>query len=133
MSFNKQLRQNKNGSLRNPDLTYDARQNKMTLSATNKAYSPLYYIGNRVSNLGSTFNPDARVNLRFGKTTPVNQDLLYKVYGDYTKYPGVLFPQHKDTTFVNLKPNGKYFESNRIVKMDKYGPYFKFGKNKIYI
>jgi len=131
--FNSKLKQNKNGSLRNPDLTFDSRQNKMTLQATNKVNSPLYYVGNRVSNLGSTFNSDANVKLRFGNTQPINKHLLYKVYGDYTNYPGTLFPPHKETKFVNLKPNGTYYESDQIVKMDKYGSYFKFGKNKIYI
>jgi len=133
MSFNKQLRQNKNGSLRNPNTTLDARQNRMTKSATNTAYSPLIYVENRVSNLGSTFSPDARVTLRFGETMPVKKDSLYKVYGDLTNYPGNLFPPVKETTFLNLKPDGRYVASDRIVKMDKYGPYFKFGKNKIYI
>ena len=131
--FNNKLKQNKTGSLRNPDLTLDSKQNKMTLKATNLNNSPLYYVGNRVSNLGSTFNPNANVTLAFGNIQPINKHLLYKVYGDYTNYPGTLFPQHKETTFVNIKPNGKYYESNKIVKMDKYGPYFKFGKNKIYI
>lgn len=127
MYKNNKLNQNKQGSLRNPNLIYDSRQNKLTNDSTNINFSPLYYVGDRVSNLGSSFNPNANVTLRFG-----NKNSLYKIYGNLTNYPGNLYPTRKETTFVNLTSDGKYYNSNKIIKTDNLGSYLKFGKKKYY-
>jgi hypothetical protein len=130
--INKHLKQNNKGSLKPISTTYDSRNNIISESALNLNNSPLYYINNKVSNLGSTFNNNARVKLKYGNVELKNKHLLNKIYGDYTNYPGNLYPKHNNTTFLNLKSNGNYYVSNNIVKMDKYGSYFKFGNNKIY-
>ena len=116
---NRQLNQSKVGTLRNSNKTYDSRQNKISNAALKLSSSPLIYLPCSVNKLGSTFNPDAHVTLKFG-------------INSLTTAPGVLIPPVEKPKLVNLKPNGNYYLTNNIVKTDKYGPYLKFGKNKIY-
>lgn len=125
--FTSNLTQNNLGSLKNNNVSFDTKQNKISKSATNMAYSPLYYTQNRVSTLGSTFNNNANVKLQFGK------DNLYRAYGTYTDSIGTLIPPKVNPQFTTIQSNGDYQSTNKIVKMDKYGTYFNFGKKKIYM
>lgn len=126
---NKHIRQNTTGSLRNPNITLDTRGNRMTLDATNLAYSPMHSVGNRVSDLGSTFNSKANARLRFGNKF----DSIDSFNRLNNSKSGILHPNNVKTTFLNVRPDGKYINTDRIIKMDKYGPFFKFGKEKIYL
>ena len=127
---NKNLSQNTKGSLRNPTRSLDTRGNRMTENATNLEYSPMHLIGNRVSDLGSTFNKTAHARLRFGKNNKFDSIDTFNRLNNAKS--GILNPKIVETTFLNVKPNGKYINTNRIVKLDKYGPHFKFGNTKIY-
>lgn len=111
------LNQNNNtGKLKN---SFDKRTNLTTCSSTDLSSHPMYYIGNRVAMLGSSFDPTALAKLQFG-----NQRIN----------TGNIYPKNSmPVKNVNLNSCGQYILSDKIIKIDKFGQYFKFGKNKIYL
>jgi len=56
------------------------------------------------------------------------------VYGNRSLGNGILYPipATSNYKFLNTTSNGKYVNTDKIVKIDKYGSYLKFGKEKMY-
>ena len=111
------LNQNNTNKLKN---SFDKHTNLTTCSSTDLFSHPMYYIDNRVAMLGSSFDPTALAKLQFGNQRINNTGNLY---------PKKSMPVKN----VNLNYCGQYILSDKIIKTDKFGQYFKFGKNKIYL
>jgi len=111
--------------------TYDLRHNVISNNAISLNSTPLYYINNRVNNLGSSFN-NSGVTLKFGISNE-----LYDIYGNLKNSKGVNHAVLYPTNYLTVDNNGNYkinmFGKNYKIYNDKNGYHFKHNKNKVYL